>query len=142
MFLFSYGSNHPVQLADRLGHDVRDARAAYVENWQRVFRGWSRRWKGGVASLVKKPRAVTYGYVARIDSADLDVLDRYEGVASGNYIRSTLQATTTDGRDVPAVVYVASSRDFNAPSNAYLKAVAKTVGSFWADVSPESFPIR
>lgn len=150
LYLFSYGSNHPAQLAERLGHDVREARGAYVEGWQRVFRGWSRRWEGGVASLERKPGAVTYGYIARISPSDLDLLDRYEGVAQetrpsgrvGNYVRRTLEAATADGRAVPAAVYVASSRERSAPSKAYLDAVTKTVGTFWSGVRPESFPLR
>jgi hypothetical protein len=142
--LFSYGSNNMDQLAARLGHTV-DGTAAFVEGWQRVFRGHSTRWGGGVATLVKKDAGVTYGYVASVSSYDLDILDEYEGVASGRYRRKNMKVRVGPSFTAAprqAVVYVSSSRAFGAPTAAYLKAVAKTVGEFWDNVNPGSFPIR
>jgi len=146
MLLFSYGSNHPKQLAERLGHPIV-GRGAYIEGWQRVFRGWSDRWDGGVASLEKKggTTAVTYGYVADVSPADLDRLDRFEGVGNGKYKRMGVTVRVPEDyatHTLPAVVYVSTSRTFNAPSPLYLKAVAKTVGTFWRGAKPEDFPIR
>ena len=65
MLLFSYGSNSPKQLAERLGHPV-EGRAAYAEGWMRVFRGYSERWQGAVASLLPSRGQKTYGYVAEV----------------------------------------------------------------------------
>jgi len=129
MYLFSYGSNSPRQLAERLGHPVK-GRAAFVSGHLRAFRGWSNRWEGGVATLIPG-RGNTYGYVAEVTPEDLAILDRYEGVATGNYRRATLTVTTSDGEAVPAVVYLASSTEKNAPSRAYKRAVAETIGAFW-----------
>jgi hypothetical protein len=52
MYLFSYGSNHPDQLADRLERVVRGYGAS-LHGYRRVFRGHSQLWGGGVASLRK-----------------------------------------------------------------------------------------
>ena len=127
-YLFSYGSNSPRQLAERLGHPVQ-GRAASVDGYLRAFRGWSQRWEGGVATLIPG-RGKTYGYIAEVTPADLAVLDRYEGVATGNYYRETMTVTTDDGT-VQAIAYLASSTEKNAPSRAYKRAVAETIGAFW-----------
>lgn len=125
-YLFSYGSNHPGQLSERIGY-MPPSRAAYLSGFKRVFRGFSRNWGGGVASLEKRAGATVFGYVSQVTSDDLKTLDRYEGVASGNYKRTTV--TLHDG--TRAVAYVSTSRTFAPPTEAYLKACAKTVGAFW-----------
>jgi cation transport regulator ChaC len=143
-YLFSYGSNSPRQLAERLGHPVQ-GRAAFVEGYLRAFRGWSQRWEGGVATLIPG-RGKTYGYIAEVAPADLAVLDRYEGVATGNYYRETMTVTTDDGDTVQAIAYLASSTEKNAPSRAYKRAVAETIGAFWegsnGPVTEEDITVR
>ena len=145
-FLFSYGSNNPKQLSDRLEYWVRGAQGAYADGWQRVFRGYSRNWGGGVASLLRKSGSTTYGYVAPVTAEDLDLLDRYEGVRSGNYKRQQITVTTADGEEIRAVAYISRSREFNEPTKAYLRATAKTIGQFWSGsggpVKVSDIPIR
>ena len=138
--LFSYGSNHPTQLAERLGHNVV-VFPVYAEGYLRVFRGWSRNWNCGVASL-KKGRGATYGVASPVTEADLKTLDRFEGVASGKYRRMSVPVRDTDGVKKTAVAYVSTSSEYNPPSQAYLEACAKTVSAGWGHVSPEDFPIR
>lgn len=138
--LFSYGSNHPQQLADRLGKRVTGD-PAYAPEYERVFRGWSQNWGGGVASLRPKKDAVVYGYVSPVSEADLKLLDRYEGVATGNYRRMTLTVVVGEdplrrGKKERAVAYVSRSDEFNEPTRAYLEAVAKTISSFWEEDDP------
>ena len=143
-YLFSYGSNSPRQLAERLGHAVT-GRAAFVDGYLRAFRGWSNRWEGGVATLIPG-RGKTYGYIAEVTPADLAVLDRYEGVATGNYRRQPLTVTTNDGDVVEAIAYLASSTEKNAPSRAYKRAVAETISAFWegssGPVTEEDITVR
>lgn len=128
-YLFSYGSNSPRQLAERLGHSS-PAKAAFLVGHKRVFRGYSTRWEGGVASLETRPGAMTYGFVATVSDADLDVLDKYEGVGSGKYRRAKFRVKT-DGGMVDAIAYVSTSSKFSQPSREYLEACAETVGAFW-----------
>lgn len=130
-YLFSYGSNNPTQLRQRLGHSVR-GEAAYAPGWERVFRGWSNNWGGGVASLEKKREGITYGFIAKVSAADLRTLDRYEGVGSGNYRRHTIDVVTADGKELEAIAYLSTSCTYNPPTRAYLEAVVKTIGQFWA----------
>ena len=132
--LFSYGSNGPAQLADRLGR-VPPTFPAYADGVRRVFRGYSRGWGGAVASLINRKEATTYGSVAKVHAADLDVLDSYEGVHSGNYRRGTLDVMVDFGdgfESAKAVVYVSTSKQRGKPTQKYLRAIVDNVGSFWA----------
>ena len=144
-WLFCYGSNSPRQLEERLGYRPEVLEPAYYPNHQRVFRGWSRNWGGGVASMIRKANHRVYGYVAWVEKDDLAILDRYEGVGSGNYRRRNIKVIAYGlppmggrwGQDVddktPAIAYVSTSSEFNEPTRKYLKAIAKTISEFWDD---------
>jgi len=143
VWVFNYGSNHQAQLAERVG-DPSEVHAAHVDGYQRVFRGHSRGWGCGVASLQKKAGARTYGYVARVTPDQLDLMDRYEGVnlSPPKYKRIKVKASIYDGEAVTAVAYVSTSRKKTIPNQEYLEACSLTVGGFWGDVSPSDFPLR
>lgn len=131
LYLFSYGSNHPDQMRERLGRNFA-TEGAVAHGQSRVFRGYSQNWGGGVASLEPSPSAATYGLVARVTPHDLATMDRYEGVAGGHYARTIIDITLQDGRRAKAVAYISLSREFNPPSDRYLNAIAKTVGTHWS----------
>lgn len=144
-WLFSYGSNHPEQLSQRLGRRDLELQQARLRDYRRVFRGYSQRWRGGVASVEPSPGASVYGFIAYVTAADLDVLDRYEGVPR-SYMRGTVRVEVPGGT-VQAVVYVSQSKQFNAPSREYLEAVARTISVFWrsstgAAVKWSDVPVR
>lgn len=144
--LFCYGSNHPAQLAARLGHPTRN-RGAYATDVGRVFRGWSERWQGGVASLKAMRGVTTFGYVAQVSAADLRQMDAFEGVASGHYRREAIRVEIGDGsEDAEAICYVSTSRKHARPSRAYLEAICLTIGAFWegerGPVKPGDIVIR
>lgn len=144
-WLFSYGSNNPDQLAHRLGHTGFEVTAAVLPGYERVFRGFSRRWSGGTASLRKKRGANTYGFLAKVSSSDLATLDRFEGVPMGVYERAKVDVEA-EGGIITAYAYIHTSTEFNAPSRAYLEAVAKTISGFWSGssgrVTADQIPIR
>ncbi len=127
--LFSYGSNYPARLAERLGHGVETWRA-YAPGYERVFRGYSTRWGGGVASILPNPGAQTLGHVTRVTSADLRVLDAREGVPDA-YLRVEIPVVIDQG-PTEAWVYISRSSEFTPPSRRYLEAVAETINTHWA----------
>lgn len=129
-WLFCYGSNNPRQLSERLERSGIELRPGRLEDYWRVFRGLSRRWGGGVASIERKAGYSVYGYLAKVSAEDLRRMDEYEGVASGNYARQSVNVES-DGEILSAVAYVSRSREFNAPTRPYLEAVAKTISVFW-----------
>ena len=137
-WLFSYGSNHPEQLSERLRRRDLELQQARLPDYWRVFRGYSQRWQGGVASVEPSRNFSVYGFIAYVTAADLDVLDRYEGVPR-SYMRGTVRVEVPGGT-VQAVVYSAQSREFNPPSREYLEAVARTISVFWR--SSTGAPVR
>jgi gamma-glutamylcyclotransferase (GGCT)/AIG2-like uncharacterized protein YtfP len=143
--LFCYGSNNPTQLAERIGEDFQ-VMPAHLEGYQRVFRGFSRNWGGGTASIKKVRGGTVFGYVAIVSRDALARLDQFEGVPQGIYKRQKLTVEGPDG-PVEAVAYVHTSTEFNKPSAAYLAAVARTVSGFWSNadgsaVTVADIPIR
>jgi len=151
LYLFCYGSNNARQLTERLGRVVC-VKPGVLLNRKRVFRGKSLRWKGGVASLAPTKGSKVFGLLVEVDKEDLKKLDVIEGIASGVYVRRSVQAyLVIDAaknlwKEVTAWAYVATSKEYHEPSKAYLEEVAKTVGEFWLDhgkkVTWKSFPIE
>lgn len=122
-------------------------RSAYAPGWKRVFRGYSYGWDGGVASMDRDADYTTFGFVAPVSIRDLSVLDQYEGVDSGNYKRRTIDVVTFDGKRLKAVAYLATSKEFNEPSEGYLAAVTETISKFWREpdgskVTKRDIPVR
>jgi len=149
VYLFCYGSNNTAQLEDRLGIPGGSrgvVQGAYAPDYQRVFRGMSRNWGGGTASLKKKKGATTYGLVVELLPQDLDKLDRYEGVRSGVYKRQKIPVYTQDDEQLEAIAYVSLKKEFNPPTEEYLEAVADTISMFWegsnGPVTADDIPIR
>ena len=149
VYLFCYGSNNTAQLEDRLGIPGGSrgvVQGAYAPDYQRVFRGMSRNWGGGTASLKKKKGATTYGLVVELRPQDLDKLDRYEGVRSGVYKRQKITVYTQDDEQLEAIAYVSLKKEFNPPTEEYLEAVADTISMFWegsnGPVTADDIPIR
>lgn len=131
--LFCYGSNHPKQLEDRVG-SPKAIYAAVAPDYKRVFRGWSSSWNGGVASLVPSKRRPAYGYVAEVTQNQIRQMDLYEGVSRGVYYRKEIPVIVyQDGKQkkTTAIAYLSKMEEYNPPSNAYLEAIVKTIGTFW-----------
>lgn len=134
-FLFCYGSNNIDQLKERLGHEIK-AFPAFISGYRRAFRGYSERWQGGVATLIKK-EGHTYGLAIKVNDHDIKKLDKYEGYPT-YYTRKNLKVNV-DGKIETCVVYLSNSKEQNDPSKAYLKAIYKTVSTFWDVNSPNDF---
>jgi gamma-glutamylcyclotransferase (GGCT)/AIG2-like uncharacterized protein YtfP len=153
--VFCYGSNDPAQIEERLGGASQpEYYCAWLDGYKRVFRGWSRNWQCGVASLKKARSGRTYGFVATVTQEELRQLDRFEGVNSqqprsrrGSYRREKVNVTDEAGDLQSVWVYVSNSNEFNRPSRTYLKAVARTIRYCWSGssgsrVTWQDIPIR
>lgn len=138
--LFCYGSNNPEQLRQRIG-EPKSTTGAYAPRHKRVFRGRSKKWNGGVASLVASTGRPAHGYVAEVTESQLALMDQYEGIASGNYTREFVPVVV-DGKPTKAIAYVSTSTEFNEPSDAYLEAVLKTIAPFWQVGGIESITVE
>lgn len=136
--LFSYGSNNPDQLAERLGYELPKNRIvkAFLPNYKLVFRGKSRTWKGGVASVEKSQGDKAYGYVAYVRPEDILTLDGFEGVPH-SYKRFVAKVNA-NGKPAKAFIYVNNSKVDTRPSPKYVKAVLKTRRLFWKNLDDEA----
>jgi len=150
--VFSYGSNNPKQLSERIGRRIKGT-GAYLPKFGRVFRGWSNNWGGGVASVVPDSSRNVYGYVADVDADELYYLDRKEGVLMRRpkyeRISKMVMVRQPNGsyKRKRAQIYVSLSDEFNPPTRAYLNATAKTIDQFWrgrgdSRITYRDIPIR
>lgn len=129
VWYFAYGSNmNPRRLFDdRLGragvpHGARIA--GLLEDWALCFNIPALRARGaGYANILPSPGATTPGTLNEMPPEGLTVLDRYEGVAIGQYERVPVQVRIADGTTVPAITYVARHRlrDGLRPAREYLE---------------------
>lgn len=89
----------------------------------------------GVATVVEDPGATVHGVLWELCEDDLAALDRFEGVATGNYRRVPAEVVRTTGEVEEAIIYVASDASPGPPRSGYLEAVvdAATVHGFPAD---------
>ena len=78
-----------------------------------AFGGFSHRWGGAVATVVRAPGARVEGLLYRLDDADLRALDRFEGHPFA-YERVLKVVVDENGRQRRAQVYIQPEEDFEA----------------------------
>ena len=113
---FAYGSNmNPARLfGERMtGHGVPHGRrlAASLPGWRLAFnKPWSRFEGAGAANIVRDPASITHGTINELPDAGFEVLDRYEGVAGGHYVREDVTVLNGEGQPCAAITYVSRYR--------------------------------
>ncbi|MCW5733357.1 MAG: gamma-glutamylcyclotransferase [Enhydrobacter sp.] len=114
VWYFAYGSNmNPERLGD---HRLRERAVQMgarlggrLDGWRLVFNKIARTPEGAAAcNIVEAPGEVVHGTLNEMPEAGLDVLDIWEGVASGHYQRRAVLVGRADtGETVEATTYVA-----------------------------------
>ncbi|HRE21576.1 MAG TPA: gamma-glutamylcyclotransferase [Rhabdaerophilum sp.] len=125
---FAYGSNmNPARLfGERMvGNGIEHGRRlpASLPGWRLAFnKPWSRFDGAGAANIVRDAAAVVHGTINELPEAGFDVLDRYEGVAGGHYIRADVMVLDGEGQNTTAMTYVSRYRltEGLKPACAYL----------------------
>ncbi len=120
MYYFAYGSNlSKKQMLERCpGSQPRFTTT--LPNYRLVFVGWSRQWRGGVASIRASRGDKVPGAVYEISEADLRHLDKYEGYPN-DYNRLKVTVFDEDGTALEAVTYIKSRpSEETEPSREYL----------------------
>jgi gamma-glutamylcyclotransferase len=123
MYYFAYASNlNRKQMAER-APGSKHRFSAVLPNYTLIFVGWSRQWKGGVASIKPFKGAKVKGAVYEITDSDLKKLDRYEDYPT-TYNRFTVMVWTDDGDPVEAVTYSKNEQSPESkPSPEYLAVI-------------------
>ena len=94
-----------------------------MPNYKLIFVGWSREWKGGVASIRRVQGSKVRGAVYEISDIDLNRLDKYEGFPNDNN-RINVIVFDEDGTAMEAVTYTRTGRiEENQPSKEYASII-------------------
>jgi gamma-glutamylcyclotransferase len=105
MYYFAYASNlNREQMSERCP-DAKPRFTATLPNFKLIFTGWSRKWRGGVASIKPLRGEKVMGAVYEISERDLRFLDRDEGYPN-IYNRREVVVFPEDGEAVKAVTYI------------------------------------
>ena len=86
MDYFAYGPDLSRRYMQECCPDSKPRFEATLPNYKLVFLGWSRKWRGGVASIKLSRGDKVLGAIYEISDIDLARLDRFEGCPD-NYNR-------------------------------------------------------
>jgi len=120
---FAYGSNlNRKQMQERCP-DSKPISIATLHNYKLVFVGWSRQWRGGIATIKAFKGEKVPGAIYEISERDLRRLDKYEGYPD-NYNRIKVIVNKEDGDPVEAITYIKAGRlEETQPSKEYLAII-------------------
>ena len=123
MYYFAYGSNlNKKQMQERCP-DSNPLFVATLPNYKLVFVGWSRQWRGSVASIRPFRGEKVLGAVYELSDRDLRRLDSYEG-HPGSSNRLNVTVFDEDGESVEAITYIKSGQlEETRPSQEYLSLI-------------------
>ncbi len=123
MYYFAYGSNlNKKQILERCP-DSRPMFVATLPNYELVFAGWSRQWRGGVVTIKPFRGEKVLGAIYEVSERDFRRLDSYEGCPS-SYNRLKVTVFDEDSEPVETVTYIkAGLLDETQPSKEYLSVI-------------------
>jgi cation transport regulator ChaC len=116
MLHFAYGSNmsRPMMAARCPG--ALALGAAVLDGWRFAIG------VGGHGSVEPRRGGAVHGVLWRLTARDLAVINAYEGVDTGVYVRRTLPVRH-HGRLHPALVYIVRQRGRGTPRPAYIQLI-------------------
>jgi len=123
MYYFTYASNlSHQQMAERYP-EAKPKFIATLPNYKLIFAGWSRKWRGGVASIKPFRGEKVIGAIYEISERDLRLLDKHEGYPA-IYNRIDIVAFNEDGEPVKAVTYIkVEQSEETKPSPEYVATI-------------------
>src|SRR5438132_1701523 len=132
---FAYGSNLDTrQMRSRCASAQADARAV-LPNHALAFAGFSRRWGGAVATVVRIPGEQVEGLLYRLRPDELLELDRYEGCPLA-YRRCLMVVTDEHGHRRRAQLYQQPRERLVpwAPQSDYLRVLQRAYKRLGFDI--------
>ena len=134
---FAYGSNlDDAQMRERCA-DARVLGRATLPNYALVFGGFSHRWGGAVASVVRAKGACVEGLLYELGNVDLRALDRFEGHPFA-YERVIRWVRDESGRRRRVMTYLQPEDGFEAwtPPLGYFTVLWHAYSRLGFDVEP------
>jgi len=123
MYYFAYGSNlSKKQMLERCP-DSKPKLIATLPNYKLVFVGWSRKWRGGVATIKRFSGGKVPGAIYEISETCLRRLDKFEGYPD-SYNRLNVTVFSEDGEPIEAITYVKTGQlEETPPSREYVSII-------------------
>jgi gamma-glutamylcyclotransferase len=120
LYYFAYGSNlNKKQMTERCP-DSKPVFTAILPNYKLVFAGWSRQWRGGVASIKSFRGDRVRGAIYEVSEQCLRQLDRFES----GYSRLKVTVLGEDSELIEAITYIkAGQLEETPPSKEYLAVI-------------------
>lgn len=120
MYYFAYSSNlNQKQMRERCP-DSKPMFTAILPNYKLVFVGWSRQWRGGVASIKAFQGDRVRGAIYEVSEQCLRQLDRYES----GYKRFKVTVLGEDREPIEAITYIKTGQlEETQPSKEYLAII-------------------
>lgn len=125
MYYFAYASNlSRRQMAERCP-EAKPKFTARLPHYKLIFAGWSRKWRGGYATIRQSRGDVVMGALYEISERGLRLLDKHEDYPS-SYDHLKVKVVTEDGDFVEAVTYIrVGQAEETKPSPEYLAIIQK-----------------
>ncbi len=106
MHYFAYASNLSKQQMQARCPDSRPLFVATLPNYKLVFTGWSRQWRGGVATIRSSRGDKVRGAIYEVNDACLRQLDKHEA----GYSRLNVTVFDEDNQPVQTTTYIKSGQ--------------------------------
>lgn len=132
--IFIYGEISPGEIEKLFQFRRVNFDSAYVSNWERVFRCDPAKSSVGLATLLPKEKAVTFGYYFNCNVTDIDSFDRFMGVDKGIRVKHPILMGFGDGEVGSAHTYMTSYKNFGWPEQSSLKKMSDWMNTFWPTV--------
>ncbi len=123
MYYFAYGADiNKKQMLPRCPR-CRPRCSAVLPNYQLVFTGWSRQWRGGMATIRRASGGKVPGAVYEVSEQDMKIIDGYEGYP-GTASRLNVTVYNEDDEAIQAFTYIKTGNlEETAPSREYLAVI-------------------
>ena len=116
MYYFAYASNLSKKQMQERCPDSRPLFVATLPNYKIVFTGWSRKWRGGKATVKSMRGEKVRGAIYDVSEACLRRLDKFEA----GYERFNVTVFDEDNQPHQVITYVKSGQlEESAPSKEY-----------------------
>jgi len=123
MYYFAYGPYLSLKYMAERCPTAKPKFTAILPNYKIIFTGWSRKWRGAVATLRISQGAKVKGAVYEISAKDLELLDKHEDYPR-THNRMNVKVITADDEFIEAVTYIKPQQSEEAaPSQEYLAII-------------------
>ena len=119
----AYGPNmDPRRMSERCPHSPLQE-TGWMTGWRLTFGGEEYGWEGSLATVVEDPSEQVFVAVYDVTDEDVALLDEWESVSMGPYLKTRVRVSTLKGEQV-AWTYVLDAYEGGLPSASYLGMLA------------------